>query len=236
MSNIQTRSIAIFAALAALMAATRFNHFGSAASLPDASYAVFFLGWLIPIQICSCVCGGIQCADHRGVLDRLLRDFRSRHQRLVHESRLLVPDPDLRQLVAGWPLVRNAARHGRQGIDSVGIGRMGSQQFCFRIFQRHLLSVLRAFCRNERVRIHIACCTILCFVCFDGTALYCQCSGPAHGSRYRQQTKGAFALTRHSSRETCAIPGGVKGPGRIVYRAGLMALVMTMWRDLTEPS
>jgi hypothetical protein len=46
MSNIQTRSIAIFAALAALMAATRFNHFGSAVSLPDASYAVFLLGGL----------------------------------------------------------------------------------------------------------------------------------------------------------------------------------------------
>jgi hypothetical protein len=46
MSNIQTRSIVIFAALAALMAATRFNHFGSAVSLPDASYAVFFLGGL----------------------------------------------------------------------------------------------------------------------------------------------------------------------------------------------
>jgi len=46
MKNIQTRSIAIFALLAALMAATRFNHFGSAVSLPDASYAVFFLGGL----------------------------------------------------------------------------------------------------------------------------------------------------------------------------------------------
>jgi hypothetical protein len=46
MSNIQARSIAIFASLAALMAATRFNHFGSAVSLPDASYAVFFLGGL----------------------------------------------------------------------------------------------------------------------------------------------------------------------------------------------
>jgi hypothetical protein len=46
MSNIQTRNIAILAALAALMAATRFNHFGSAVSLPDASYAVFFLGGL----------------------------------------------------------------------------------------------------------------------------------------------------------------------------------------------
>jgi hypothetical protein len=46
MNNIQTRTIAIFAALAALMAATRFSHFGSAVSLPDASYAVFFLGGL----------------------------------------------------------------------------------------------------------------------------------------------------------------------------------------------
>jgi hypothetical protein len=36
----------IFAALAALMAATRFDHFGSGVSLPDASYAVFFLGGL----------------------------------------------------------------------------------------------------------------------------------------------------------------------------------------------
>jgi hypothetical protein len=46
MNSIQTRTIAIFAALAALMAATRFNHFGSAVSLPDASLAVFFLGGL----------------------------------------------------------------------------------------------------------------------------------------------------------------------------------------------
>jgi hypothetical protein len=46
MSNTQTKSIAIFLLLATLMAATRFNHFGSAISLPDASYAVFFLGGL----------------------------------------------------------------------------------------------------------------------------------------------------------------------------------------------
>jgi hypothetical protein len=46
MNNIQTRTVAIFAVLAALMAATRFSHFGSAVSLPDASYAVFFLGGL----------------------------------------------------------------------------------------------------------------------------------------------------------------------------------------------
>ncbi len=46
MNNIPTKTIAIFASLAALMAATRFNHFGSAISLPDASLAVFFLGGL----------------------------------------------------------------------------------------------------------------------------------------------------------------------------------------------
>ena len=46
MNKIQIRTVAIFAAVAALMAVTRFEHFGSAVSLPDASYAVFFLGGL----------------------------------------------------------------------------------------------------------------------------------------------------------------------------------------------
>jgi hypothetical protein len=46
MSNTQSKSIVIFVLLAAMMAATRFNHFGSAFSLPDASYAIFFLGGL----------------------------------------------------------------------------------------------------------------------------------------------------------------------------------------------
>jgi len=40
------KTIAIVASLAVLMAATRFNHFGSALSLPDASLAIFFLGGL----------------------------------------------------------------------------------------------------------------------------------------------------------------------------------------------
>jgi hypothetical protein len=38
--------LAIACALAALMAATRFHHFGSALHLPDASLAIFFLGGL----------------------------------------------------------------------------------------------------------------------------------------------------------------------------------------------
>jgi hypothetical protein len=43
---LKNRTFQIAAALAALMAATRFNHFGSAVSLPDASYAIFFLAGL----------------------------------------------------------------------------------------------------------------------------------------------------------------------------------------------
>ncbi|MDD5058739.1 MAG: hypothetical protein PHQ60_12790 [Sideroxydans sp.] len=46
MNMLQNKSFWIAAALALLMAATRYNHFGSALSLPDASYAVFFLGGL----------------------------------------------------------------------------------------------------------------------------------------------------------------------------------------------
>ena len=46
MKIMQTKSIAILVALMALMAMTRYNHFGSSVALPDASYAVFFLGGL----------------------------------------------------------------------------------------------------------------------------------------------------------------------------------------------
>jgi hypothetical protein len=45
-TNTRSKNIAIFASLAVMMAATRFNHFGSAISLPDASLAIFFLGGL----------------------------------------------------------------------------------------------------------------------------------------------------------------------------------------------
>jgi len=43
---LQIRTGLIAAGLMLAMAATRFNHFGSAFSLPDASWAVFFLGGL----------------------------------------------------------------------------------------------------------------------------------------------------------------------------------------------
>jgi hypothetical protein len=46
MNTLQNKTFWIAATLVMLMAATRFNHLGSAAALPDASYAVFFLAGL----------------------------------------------------------------------------------------------------------------------------------------------------------------------------------------------
>lgn len=46
MSILKNKTFGIAAALVLLMAATRYNHFGSAVALPDASYAVFFLAGL----------------------------------------------------------------------------------------------------------------------------------------------------------------------------------------------
>jgi len=43
MNKLHNKTFWITSALVLLMAATRFNHFGSAVALPDASYAVFFL-------------------------------------------------------------------------------------------------------------------------------------------------------------------------------------------------
>ena len=49
MNNTQTKTIAIFVTLAALMAATREYHFGTTLHLPDASLAVFLLaGFYLP--------------------------------------------------------------------------------------------------------------------------------------------------------------------------------------------
>ena len=46
MNNINSKVVAVFVTMVVLMAATRFDHFGSSVSLPDASYAIFFLGGL----------------------------------------------------------------------------------------------------------------------------------------------------------------------------------------------
>jgi hypothetical protein len=46
MKIMQNKTVWIASALLLLMAMTRYNHFGSAMALPDASYAAFFLGGL----------------------------------------------------------------------------------------------------------------------------------------------------------------------------------------------
>ena len=47
--QLQTKQLGIFSALVLLMAATRFNHFGTSVSFPDASLAVFLLaGFFLP--------------------------------------------------------------------------------------------------------------------------------------------------------------------------------------------
>lgn len=46
MQALQNKTTWIVVALMLLMALTRYNHFGSSLTLPDASYAVFFLGGL----------------------------------------------------------------------------------------------------------------------------------------------------------------------------------------------
>jgi hypothetical protein len=46
MNIFQNKTFWICTALVSLMATTRYHHFGSALTLPDASYAVFFLGGL----------------------------------------------------------------------------------------------------------------------------------------------------------------------------------------------
>jgi hypothetical protein len=57
MNNTKTKTIMIFAALAALMAVTRADHFGTVLHLPDASLAVFLLAgfylprWVFPVLL-----------------------------------------------------------------------------------------------------------------------------------------------------------------------------------------
>lgn len=60
----------IFAALALMMLATRYNHFGSAVSLPDASLAVFLLaGFLLARQILPALLAFILLILEAGAID-----------------------------------------------------------------------------------------------------------------------------------------------------------------------
>lgn len=69
------KNLLIGLALIALMAATRFDHFGSAVSLPDASLAVFFLAgfylarWALPLLLLEAVAIDFVAVNAMGVSD-----------------------------------------------------------------------------------------------------------------------------------------------------------------------
>ena len=60
----------------------------------------------------------------------------------------LIPTYGSLWLVGRWFAHAGTAMEGK-GLTVFGLGSMGSQQFRFRVFQRHLLSVLRTFCGHE---------------------------------------------------------------------------------------
>jgi len=140
MNNSPTKTIAIFAALAALMAATRFNHFGSAVSLPDASYAVFFLGGLYLTRSASMsVAAFIALILEAGWIDYYATSVQGVADWCMSPAYwFLIPTYASLWLVGRWVASRNAVKgHTLEGesFDWLGRGRMGGQQFlhsCFR--------------------------------------------------------------------------------------------------------
>jgi len=73
MNQIQLKNLAIFAGLAALMAATRDHHFGSALHLPDASLAIFLLAgfylprWAFPVLLLEAGAADYLAINYGGV-------------------------------------------------------------------------------------------------------------------------------------------------------------------------
>jgi len=125
MNNIQTRTIAIFAVLAALMAATRFNHFGSAVSLPDASYAVFFLGGLylsrfarVSVAVFSVLIIEAGLIDYYATSVQGISDWC-----MSPAYWFLIPTYGSLWLVGRWFAFRNAMQeHSLEGKALIGLG------------------------------------------------------------------------------------------------------------------
>jgi len=76
MSRALVKQSALPAALSVLMAATRFGHFGTAWVLPDASWAIFFLGgfyinrywrWLLPLWVLEAAALDFAAIQYAGV-------------------------------------------------------------------------------------------------------------------------------------------------------------------------
>ena len=119
MNNIQTKTIAIFAALAALMAATRFNHFGSAVSLPDASLAVFFLGGLyLAVSARASIAAFIALILEAGLIDYYATSMQGVSDWCMTPAYwFLIPTYGSLWLVGRW----FALRHTMQGKGLIGL-------------------------------------------------------------------------------------------------------------------
>ena len=119
MNNIQTKTIAIFAAMAALMAATRFNHFGSAVSLPDASLAVFFLGGLyLALSARASIAAFIALILEAGLIDYYATSMQGVSDWCMTPAYwFLIPTYGSLWLVGRW----FALRHTMQGKGLIGL-------------------------------------------------------------------------------------------------------------------
>lgn len=119
MNNIQTKTIAIFATLAALMAATRFNHFGSAVSLPDASLAVFFLGGLyLAVSARASIAAFIALILEAGLIDYYATSMQGVSDWCMTPAYwFLIPTYGSLWLVGRWL----ALRHTMQGKGLIGL-------------------------------------------------------------------------------------------------------------------
>jgi hypothetical protein len=113
MTNLNIRTAVLFAALAAVMAATRFDHFGSAVLLPDASYAVFFLGGLyIARSVRSSIAAFAALVIEAGLIDYYATFVQGVSDWCMTPAYwFLIPTYGSLWLVGRW----FALRHGMQG-------------------------------------------------------------------------------------------------------------------------
>jgi hypothetical protein len=134
MNNLQTRTIAITAALTALMAATRFNHFGSAVALPDASYAVFFLGGLYLAQSARLsIAAFVALILEAGWIDYYATSVQGISDWCMSPAYwFLIPTYGSLWLVGRWLAPRNTGHSmDRQGLVSLGAAAWAASSFAF---------------------------------------------------------------------------------------------------------
>jgi hypothetical protein len=74
--QLQGKHMAILGGLAALMVATRYNHFGSAVALPDASLAVFLLAGYFLARSRVALAGFVLLLLEAGAIDYYATEFR----------------------------------------------------------------------------------------------------------------------------------------------------------------